>query len=71
MRFYVKEWNKDDKEYIMLILTEEDVENNSTKHRGAGFEILVLPSKYKDVDNPYLNSVRLMTTSRRGYVIYV
>jgi len=47
MKFHVQKWNKRDKEYTMLILTEDDVENKSNAHVGAGYEILILPSKYK------------------------
>lgn len=33
MKFHVYKWNKRDKEYTMLILTEEDIENESNKHK--------------------------------------
>ena len=71
MRFHVYKWNKWDKDYTMLILTEEDIENESDKHVGAGYEILILPSKYKDVHSQYLDMVRMLATVRCGEVIYV
>jgi hypothetical protein len=55
----------------MLILTEQDIENESDKHKGAGYEILILPSKYKDVNSQYLDMVRMLATVRCGEVIYV
>ena len=71
MRFHAYKWNKMDKDYTMLILTEEDIENESDKHKGAGYEILILPSKYKDVHSQYLDMVRMLATVRCGEVIYV
>lgn len=71
MKFHVQKWNERDKEFTMLILTEEDIENESDKHVGAGYEILILPSKYKDVQSKYLDMVRMMATVRNGEVIYV
>lgn len=72
MKYHVYKWNKHNKEYNMVILTEEDVENESMKDLvGAGYEILVLPNKYKDVHSNYLDTARMMATVRRGEVIYV
>jgi len=71
MKFHVNIWNKQDKEYVMLILTEEDIENESKKHLGAGYEILILPSKYKDVHSPYLDTIRMLSIARCGEIIYV
>jgi nitrate reductase alpha subunit len=71
MRFHVNKWNKRDKDHTMLILTEEDIENESDKHKGAGYEILILPSKYKDIHSQYLDTVRMLATARCGEVIYV
>ena len=71
MRFHINKWNKRDKEYTMLILTEQDIENESDKYKGAGYEILILPSKYKDVNSQYLDMVRMLATVRCGEVIYV
>ncbi len=70
-RFSVYKWNEMDKDYTMLIFTEEDIENVSENYKGAGFEILVLPSKYKDVSSQYLDTVRMLATVRCGEVIYV
>ena len=71
MKFHVHKWNKMDKDYTMLILTEEDIENESDEHKGVGYEILILPSKYRDVHSQYLNMVRTLATVRCGDVIYV
>ena len=71
MRFHVNKWNKRDKEYTMLILNEEDIENESDKYVGAGYEILILPSKYKDVNSQYLDMVRMFATVRCGEAVYV
>ena len=72
MKYHVYKWNKHDKEDNMVILTEEDVEKESMKDLvGAGYEILVLPKKYENVDNKYLHTARLLATVRCGEVIYV
>jgi len=71
MRFHVQKWNKPAKEYTMLILTEKDIENESDKHRGAGYEILILPSKYEGVNSEYLDVIRLVAEVRCGEIIYV
>lgn len=72
MKYHVYKWNKHDKEYNMIILTEEDVENESFDDIGGfGYEILVLPNKYKDVHTKYLDTVRMMAEVRCGEVIYV
>lgn len=71
MRFHVYRWNKMDKDYTMLILTEEDIESESDKYIGAGYEILILPSKYKYLHSEYLDLVRMLATVRSGEVIYV
>ena len=71
MRFHVNKWNKRDRDYTMLILTEEDIENESDKHKGAGYEILILPYKYKDINSQYLDMIRMLATVRCGEVIYV
>ena len=55
----------------MLILTEEDIENESNNYVGAGYEILILPSKYNKVHSQYLDMVRWLADVRCGEVIYV
>jgi len=71
MRFHAHKWNKRNKWYSILILTEDDIQNESNEHLGAGYEILILPSKYKEVNSKYLDIVRLSATSRCGEVIYI
>lgn len=55
----------------MLILIEEDIESQSDQWCGAGYEILILPSKYKDINSEYLDKVRMSCMVRNGEVIYV
>lgn len=71
MRYHVNKWNKRDKDYTMIILTEEDIESQSDQWCGAGYEILILPSKYKDINSEYLDKVRMLCIVRNGEVIYV
>jgi hypothetical protein len=71
MRFYVYKFNEPDKAYNMLILTEEDIEKESDKHAGAGYEILILPKKYKDVRSRYLDNIRFVASVRSGEIIYI
>lgn len=71
-RFHAHKWNDYSKELTMLILTEDDIENETNSHLGAGYEILVLPSKYKDVkDNKHLNGIIHILEFRCGEIIYV
>ena len=70
MRFHVNEWNKRDKEYNMLIINEFDVDNEIS-YIGSGYEILILPSKYKGSNLPYIGNLRLIVLSRNGRIIYV
>lgn len=69
-RFHAFKWSKWDQEYTMLILTEEDVETEKD-YAGAGFELLILPSKYKEVQNKYLDVIRYLAEVRCGEIIYV
>lgn len=69
-KFHTYKWNNWDNRFDMLILTEDDIENN-VGFRGVGFEILVLPSKYKDVKIEYLNTMRKITILRGGEIIYI
>ena len=71
MRFHVYKWNERNKEKRMLILNENDIETENSKYVGAGYEILVLPNKYKDIHNQYLDTIRLLATVRSGEIIYV
>jgi hypothetical protein len=69
-RFHVFEWNKRDKEYSMIILSEEDIQNE-TNLAGAGFEILVIPNKYENTSNNYLDMWKNITFARSGKIIYL
>lgn len=75
MRFQTYEWGKsynDRTSQVMVILTTEDVEQEKEDSLlGVGYEILVLPIKYKDISNDFLNNARYVVTCRKGEVIYV
>jgi len=70
IRLHAQKWNQRDREYTMLILTEEDI-LNEVEYRGAGFELVILPAKFKDVSNTYLDSIILVATARCGEIMYV
>jgi len=69
-KFHTKEWNRFDKEYTMLILSEEDI-LTEIEYRGAGFEILVVPKKFENIQNDFLDLMIYLATVRTGRVIYV
>lgn len=69
-KFHIYKWNQREKEFTMVILTEEDIENE-VNLKGAGFELLVLPRKYENVENKYLDFWKEITYKRYGNVIYV
>lgn len=69
-KFHAYKWNERDRDYLMRILTEEDIENR-VEWRGAGIDILVLPSKYQDMSNEYLDFIRITVLTRSGEIIYV
>lgn len=71
MKFHTYKWNQRDREYTMIILNEEMIENESDSIHGAGFEILVLPLKYKEIHTKYLDIARLMVETRCGEIIYI
>ena len=71
MRFHTYKWNNWKQDYTMLVLTEQDIENESTEWCGAGFEIVIMPIKYKDVNNNYLDNIRLLALTRCGEIIYI
>lgn len=69
-RFVGREWNSE-KVHNILIISESDVECESPNHVGAGFEILILPSKYKGTNIKYIENLILLAKVRNGEVIYV
>ena len=71
MRFHTYKWNKMNREYTMIVLTEHDIVNESDEWCGAGFEIVIMPAKYKDISNNYLDTIRLIANTRRGEIIYI
>ena len=70
MKFHVQKWNQRSEEHTMLILTEEDIENKEGI-KGAGYEILIIPNKYKDTFNEFVNFAKIQVLARRGEIIYV
>ena len=69
-RFQTHEWNEYDKYLGMIILTEEDIKNE-VGLRGCGYEILVIPSKYEETDNEFVNMFKTVIEHRNCRVIYV
>ena len=69
-RFHVFEWNKRNIEYSMIILSEKDIQNE-VNLAGAGFEILVIPNKYENTSNNYLDMWKNITLARSGKIVYV
>lgn len=69
-KLHTYKWNDYDHKYDMLILTEHDIENN-VNFLGAGFEIIVLPSKYKDIKMEYYDTLIKITILRGGEIIYI
>lgn len=70
MKFHVQKWNKRSEENTMLILTEEEIENEEGI-KGAGYEILVIPNKYKNSSNEFVEYAKILVLARRGEIIYV
>jgi len=57
--------------YTILVVSEEDVQNE-TNYRGAGFEVVILPKKFEEVENKYLSGLREVSSARKmGKIIYV
>lgn len=69
-RFNVNKWNNGINDYSMLILTEDDI-INETNYCGAGVDILVLPSVCKDISSKYLDTLKYLIKCRNGEIIYV
>jgi hypothetical protein len=71
-RFHLYEWNTHDREYSTVILTEEDIEKqDQSVFRGAGIDKIIMPKKYENIENEYLNFLREITTARCGEIIYI
>jgi hypothetical protein len=69
-RFHAFEWNKHDKEFTMVFLDDEDVQNEIPT-RGAGIDILVLPKRYESSSRDYIKLLVHIVTCRNGKIIYV
>ena len=62
---------EEDYHYTILVLTEEDV-LNETSYQGAGFEVVILPKKFEDTVSDYLGVLRMLVSIKKiGEVIYV
>jgi hypothetical protein len=71
LKFHTYEWNKRDREYTMVFLDEIDMILKSPI-RGAGIDILVIPQKFADIHNEYLDNFISIIKAREGSkIIYV
>ena len=83
MKLHGYKWNQRDRELIILILTEYDIETKCDEFYHVGYNMLILPSKYehcndevmptthsKDIQN-YLDTVKMVIKARNGEIIYV
>ena len=73
MKFHAYEWNDHNEELVMVVLTEEDIETKNYKDiTGCGYEIVVLPKKFENVDNEYLSHIRAYLAAKvKGRLIYI
>lgn len=72
MKLHVNKWNKRNNECTMFIITEDDIINGNVEVRGVGYEILVIPIKYKKVFNKDVDLAKTIALSRvGGEIIYV
>lgn len=68
-KFIILDEKKDYKDSTMVILSEDDIEKETAI--GFGFEILVLPSKYENINSTYLDFIKTPLEFRKGKIIYV
>lgn len=71
MKLHGYKWNRWDKELQILILTETDIENESDEVGHVGYNMLILPNKYKNIHSNYLDSIRMLVELRCGEIVYV
>ena len=57
------------KEKTIVVFSEQDIKNE--KCFGFGYEIAIIPIKYKDITSKYLDNIRVLTYCRCGEVIYI
>lgn len=70
-KFTITNYNNTGRTVVMVIIDEDYIESNKPLAFGFGFEILVLPSKYKNIFNRGLDTNKLVAEARCGEVIYV
>lgn len=56
-------------EKTLLVLTDEDIENETDI--GFGIEFLILPKKYKNIENSYVENIKMFQKFRKGKTIYI
>jgi hypothetical protein len=76
MRLHTYKWGENNftinNMITTFIITEEDIEKGDVLVRGPGFEILVIPRKYKTEINSDIELAKAITNSRvGGKIIYV
>lgn len=60
-----------DYHYEILIITEEDVQNE-TNYKGAGFDVVIIPKKFKEDEEHYVTTLRMLVSIKRnGRIIYI
>lgn len=69
MKFFkASEMNRPFDQFTMIILSENDIVNESMGYLGTGIDILVVPLMYKYVSNSYIETIKEFT---RYKIIYV
>ena len=64
------DWDED-LHYTILVVTEEDVQNE-TNYKGFGFDVVILPKKFEDDVRTYITTLRMLVSVKKiGKVIYV
>ena len=71
MKLHGYKWNTRNEELQILILNEIDIENESDEVGHVGYNMLILPNKYKDIHSNYLDTIRMLVEVRNGEIIYV
>jgi len=67
-KYHTFKWGNFEKEYTMILLNEDDIQNEVYL---CGFEILVIPSKYMNKSNKYLDNLKEIAKFRNGRIIYI
>jgi hypothetical protein len=71
-RYHIDFWNGKIVDKMMLILTEDDVESmDFNLMSGSGYELLILPIKYINKNNIFLDTIRMIVSVRCGEILYI